>query len=93
MVNRGKSIYDFRRERPLHEFSRGHVGGRMKRTWVILKRTFPGRQFIPTVGSLLLKFACHAAGYALRVIEKGDTAGTGPRPAQGLGGRAQGGGK
>ena len=92
-VNRGKSIYDLRRVRPLHEFSRGHVGGRMKRTWLILKHTFPGRQFIPMVGILLLEFACHAGGYALRVIEKGYTAGTGARSANGLGGRAQGGSK
>lgn len=92
-VNRGKSIYDLRRVRPLHEFSRGHVSGRMKRTWLILKYTFPGRQFIPMVGILLLEFACHAAGYALRVIEKGDTAGTEARSAQELDGHAQGGSK
>ena len=73
-VDRGKSVYDLRRLRPLREFSRGHVGGRFRRTWLILKRTFPGRQFVPMTGILLLEFACHAYGYALRAIEERYTA-------------------
>jgi GT2 family glycosyltransferase len=72
-VNRGKSIYDLRHLRPLGEFSRNHVTGRVKRTCLIIRRTFPGRQFLPMLGILLLEFGCHAVGYALRAIEKRGT--------------------
>ena len=78
-INRGRSVYDLQQVRPIREFSRGHVGGRMKRTWLIIKRTFPGKQFIPMMGILMLEFACHALGYALRKIAKrGQSRGEGP---------------
>jgi len=62
--NRGRSIYELKTVRPLSEFSRSHVGGRFRRTWVILERTFPTARFIPMLGILFLEFALHALGYA-----------------------------
>ncbi len=80
-VDRGRSIYDLRRVRPLGEFSRGHVSGRFKRTWVILARTFPTRQFAPMVGILLVEFTCHALGYGLQALEDRRDGGAGARQA------------
>lgn len=69
-IDRGRSIYDLKRLRPLHRFRRGHVSGRFRRTWLIMRRTFPGRQFVPMMGILALEFGCHFAGYTLRALEK-----------------------
>ena len=68
-VNRGRSIYDLKQIRPLGQFQRKHVGGRMRRTWVILQRTFPTPSFVPMLGILFLEFACHLIGYILQSIE------------------------
>lgn len=68
-VSRGRSVFDLRQVRPIGQFNRSHVGGRLKRTGVILKRTFPTRQFMPMLGILFLEYACHALGYALQMID------------------------
>ncbi len=68
-VNRGRSLYDLRQVRPIRQFERSHVSGRLKRTGVILRRTFPGRQFLPMLGILTLEFALHGLGYGLRMLE------------------------
>lgn len=68
-VNRGRSVYDLRRLRSLRDFQRGHVSGRLARTRFILKRTFPGRQFLPMLGVLFAEFFLHGVGYLLRMFE------------------------
>jgi GT2 family glycosyltransferase len=68
-VNRGRSIYDLRKLRPIGQFERGHVSGRLKRTTLILRRTFPTRQFLPMIGVLFCEYFFHAVGYALEMIE------------------------
>lgn len=72
-LDRGRSIYDLKRLRPLNTFHRHHVSGRMRRTAVILERTFPGRQFFPMLGILVLEFGLHCLGYVLRALETGDS--------------------
>lgn len=69
-INRGRSLYDLKQVRPIGDFSRSHVSGRLKRTRVILERTWMTRQFVPMLGILFLEYALHAVGYGLRVIEK-----------------------
>lgn len=91
-INRGKSVYDLNRIRPLRDFNRGHVGGRLRRTWFILKRTFPGRQFVPMIWILFIEYTCHAAGYALRALEAGRSAGDGSGTGPGRSVGSQGGG-
>lgn len=61
-VRRGRSVYDLR---TLRRFRPGHVGGRMKRTWYIVRKSFPTRLFLPVLFILVLEHACQLYGYAL----------------------------
>jgi GT2 family glycosyltransferase len=86
-VNRGRSIHELKSVRPLGQFQRKHVAGRFKRTWVILKKTFPSSRFVPMLGILSLEFSCHLVGYALEYIQENymkGKRGCGPRLERGI---------
>lgn len=66
-INRGRSVYTLQKIRPIRQLNRAHVGGRLKRTWVILKATFPTAQFIPMLGVLFLEYFLHGVGFILEL--------------------------
>jgi glycosyltransferase involved in cell wall biosynthesis len=69
-INRGRSVYNLQTVRPIRQFNRGHVGGRLKRTWLIIRTTFPTRRFFPMLSVLFLEYSLHAYGYVLEMVEK-----------------------
>jgi len=84
-IRRGRSVYNLKEVRPITQFSRNHVGGRLKRTWLILKSMFPSWKFIPMLGVLFIEYFCHGLGYLLEMIEQAllKNGGRGRRPAPG----------
>jgi GT2 family glycosyltransferase len=65
-VRRGRNVFEMKEAGIIRA---RQVGGRIKRTWIILRRVWGTGRFMPMLGVLCLEQACLAWGYAAQRAE------------------------